>query len=217
MTSFKKHYCDLFETLGYPLTARSGLPASTLAAAERRIGKRIPAALGDYHLVAGGERRFNTCHNRLIPPAKLSLVAGRLVFMDENQSVVCWGVPTSAVAAANPWVWQGIGDDKIAWHPEGQRCDLFLTVMLHYQAISGGFKFCGSAQAPETSDYRFENNGWQRYGDANTLLAYSRSNQVACLLPPGDLPFQQHWTIYAGGKTKADLQTIAGDLGVALR
>jgi hypothetical protein len=216
MASFKKYYRTMYQTFGYPLTGRTALPSEVLTTVEKRLGVRVPAALRDYYLIAGRERRFSACHNRLLPPAKWTIDKHRLIFMEENQGVVWWGVSTRNPGSDDPPVSQGINDEPITWHPEHRKCSVFLAVMLHYQAVSGGFRFYGRADAPDPSNYRFEERGWTYYGEVNSLLAYSRRNQVVCLMPPSDLPFMQKWSVLAGGKTKADLQAIEAELGMAV-
>jgi len=217
MSSFKEYYRTLFQSFGYPLTERTAIAPKVLAAAERRLGVKIPQALRDYYLVAGAERRFGKSCNRFLPPQAWTIEQRRLVFMEENQSVAWWGVSLRHAGAEDPQVSQGINDEPIRWAPEHRRCSVFLAVMLHYQAVSGGFRFSGQADAPGESNCRFSENGWTHYGEVGSLEAYSRPNQVVCLMPPGNLPFMQKWTVLAGGKTQADLRTIAADLGVSLR
>jgi hypothetical protein len=214
MESFKKYYRAMYRTFGHPLTERTALSSKVLAAAQKRLGVRIPAALRDYYLLAGRERRFNACHDRLLAPAEWSVDKKRLIFMEENQKVVWWGVSTRNPDSDDPPVSQGVNDEPITWHPEHRKCSVFLAVMLHYQAVSGGFRYCGRANAPDQSSYRFDENGWIYYGEVNSLLAYSRSNQVVCLMPPGGLPFMQKWSVLAGAKTKRDLHAIEADLGM---
>jgi len=214
MASFKKYYRTIYDTFGYPLTERTALSSEVLAAAQKRLGVRIPAALRDYYLVAGLERRFSACHNQLLPPQRWALDKQRLIFMEENQWVAWWGVSTRNPDSDDPPVSQGVNDEPITWHPEHRKCSVFLAVMLHYQAVSGGYRFSGGADAPDQSDYRFEEQGWTYYGEVNSLEAYSRRNQVVCLTPPSDFPFMQKWSVLAGGKTKGDLQGIATDLGL---
>jgi hypothetical protein len=216
MATFKKYYSTLFDVFGYPLSKRDSLSPDILRTAQKRLGIPIPPALRDYFLVAGGERRFSPCHNRLLAPAKWSIDKQRLVFMEENQRVVYWGVSIRNPDAVDPSVSQGINEEPISWHPESKKLSVFLAVMLHYQAVSGGFSYCGQATAPQESDYRFDEHGWVYYGEVNSLLAHSRPNQVICLMPPGDLPFVQNWTVLAGGRTKADLKAIATDLEIAI-
>lgn len=207
----------MYQTFGYPLTVRSSLSSEVLAAAEKRLSVRVPAALRDYYLVAGRERRFNACLHRLLPPTKWFLDKQRLIFMEENQCVCWWGVSIRNAGSDDPPVSQGINDEPISWYPEHRKCSVFLAVMLHYQAVGDGYRFCGQADAPDESNYRFEEHGWTHYGKVNSMQAYSRPNQVVCLMPPGDHPFMQKWSILAGGKTKRDLQAIETDLGIAFQ
>jgi len=153
----------MYETFGYPLTARTAPSSKVLAGVEKRLGVIIPGAFRDYYLVAGRERRFNTCHNRLLAPQEWSIDKQRLIFMEENQGVVWWGVSTRNPDSDDPPVSQGINDEPITWFQEHRRCSVFLAVMLHYQAVNGGFRFCGAAIAPDQSNYRFEKNGWTYY------------------------------------------------------
>jgi hypothetical protein len=215
MASFQQLYREIFATFGYPLTEKTSLAPRVLAEAERRLGVRVPAALREYYLIAGQERRLNACHNRLLPPSDWSIDRKRLIFMEENQSVLWWGVSIRNPDSDDPPVSQGINDEPITWSPEHRRCSVFLAVMLHHHAAGGGFRFCGTADAPEQSSYRFEEHGWTYSGQVRATLAYRRPNQVVCLEPPGDLPFMQKWSILAGGKTRRDLQAIGDELGVS--
>ena len=216
MTSFKKHYQSIFKSFGYPLSKRTAMPSKALTAAEKRLRIRIPAAIRDYYLVAGRERRFNICHNRLLPPNQWTVDKQRLVFMEENQSVVLWGVSTRNPEANDPAISQAINDESLAWNPEHRRCSQFLAVMLHYNAVNNGLRFCGAASVPVSPNEQLVRDGWTFFGNVNSLMAYSRPRQVVCAMSPGDLPFMRNWSIYVGGKTKADLKGIAAELGVVL-
>jgi len=213
MPSFAEHYRGIFKNFGYPLTTRSGVAPPVLDAAEKRLGVRLPTALREYYLVAGAERRFNTCFQRLLPPSKLWIDGRRLVFMEENQSVVFWGIASKASNQVDPTVFQGINDEPIAWYVENRKCSIFLSVILHYQAVNGGLRHCARADAPEKSDYRFKRQGWTYYGEDNGLKAYSRPNQVVCLMSPGDVPLPTG-SVLAGGKTRKALEAIGTEIGL---
>jgi hypothetical protein len=212
MASFKSYYRSSYRTFGYPLTKRMGTPPNVLTTAEKRLGVRIPTALRDYYLVAGREHRFNTSHNRCLPPENWVLDQQRLLFMEENQRVCFWGVATRNPDSDDPPVSQGVNDEPITWYPEHRKCSVFLAVMLHYQAVSGGYEFTGRAELPDPGKYRFENNGWTSYGEVNKLRAFSRANQVVCLMPPANTPLSRDWSVLAGGRTERDLETIAAEL-----
>lgn len=221
MASFTKYYANLFATFGYPLTERLGLAAEEIAAAERRLLVRVPAALRDYYRIAGRERRFGRSCHQLLPIYEWSVdrKSKRLIFMSENQGVCCWGVSVRNPDSANPPVSQGTDDgdgdgESIAWRLEHRKCTVFLAVMLHIQAVSGGYRFCGQADAAENTKYPFEKQGWTYFGQLKGTRAYSRPNRVVCLDPPG-LPFLPHGQVLAGGKTRRDLQAIGEELGVS--
>ena len=214
MASFSDYFGAIYSTLGYPLSTASALSPGAIGNAEQRLGVGVPRSLRDYYLIAGRERRFNTAHNRLLSPAQWVVDKKRLIFMEENQSVVWWGASVRTPNSDDPPISQGINDEPITWSPEHRRCSVFLAVMLHYQAVNGGFRHCGIADSPTKTRYRFEEHGWTCCGKVNSLLAYSRPNQVVCLSPPGDLAFMRNWSVQAGGKTKRDLHAIATDLGL---
>jgi hypothetical protein len=213
MPSFKKYYRTIYDTFGYPLGECMGMSSTVLDAAQKHLGVHIPPALRDYYLVAGRERRFNTCHNRLLP-AKWSIDKQRLIFMEENQAVVWWGVSTRNRESDDPPVSQGVNDEPISWFPEHRRCSEFLALMLHYQAVNGGFRFCRTASPGDGTVQRLQ-NGWTYYGEVNRLKAYSRSNQAVCLMPLGDA-FMNAISVLPGAKTKNDLQAIGDDLQVTI-
>jgi hypothetical protein len=216
MASFKSLYRAIFATFGHPLSERTGLSSELLTAAEKRLGVQIPAALRDYYRVAGRERRFNTCHNRLLPPRDWSLDRQRLMFMEENQGAVLWSISTRNPESVDPRVFQGINeeDEPITWAREHRRCSEFLAVMLHWQAVSGGFRFLGSAASPDDV-HRALKKGWNHVGEINQVWAFNRQNQVVCI-SASSLPFLPPMMLHAGGKTRRDLQSIEQSLSVTL-
>jgi hypothetical protein len=214
MPSFTTYYRMIYRTFGYPLTPRTALWREILGGAEKRLGIKIPAALRTYYLLTGRERRFSTCHNRFLAPQDWSIDNHRLIFMEENQRVLWWGVSIRNPDSDDPPISQGINDEPIQWFREHRKCSVFIAVMLHYQAVSGGLRFCGSADAPDESSYRFEEHGWTYFGEVNSLMAYSRANQVVCLMPV-NLPYMSKIVVLAGGRTESDLNTISEEIGLA--
>src|SRR5262245_9327844 len=125
MASFKEYYRTLFRTFGYPLAKRSAMPPEVITAAEKRLGVRVPGALRYYYLVAGRERRFNTSLNRLLSPSQWAIDKKRLIFMEENQAVVVWGVSLRFRNKSNdPPISQGVNEEPISWHPEHPKCSV---------------------------------------------------------------------------------------------
>ena len=213
--SFSVLFREIFERFGYPFTSRHAVPEATLSEAERRLGIRIPRVLRDYYQIAGRERRFGASLNRILAPREWMIDKDYLIFMDENQAVVRWGASLRSRNIEDPPVRQGVNGDTISWYPEHRQCSKFLAVMLHYNAVNGGFPFCELTEISTHAGNNFKKNGWTFYGEVNSLRAYGRQNQALCLLPPGDLPFMEKSSVLTGGKTKSDLRQIADELGLA--
>jgi hypothetical protein len=172
MMNFKSYYRTLFKTFGFPLKPSHALPAAAIAKAEKRLGVRIPAALRDYYLVAGRERRFNTSCDRLLPPSEWFLDKKRLVFLVENQAVVLWSVSTSNPKAQDPAAFVAVNEEPYEWQQEHRKLSVFLAVTLHHQAVAGGLPFVAFGDAPKQCC--LEDRGYTCYGEINSQLAYSR-------------------------------------------
>lgn len=214
MNSFLRYYRSIFHAFGCPLSTRAAVPQRTIAIAEKRLSAKIPAALRHYLLVAGRERRLNRCHNRLLPLEDWTMDRQRLIFMEENQRVVVWGVSVRNPAANDPPVWQAVSEEPLTWYREHRRLSEFLAVMLHVQAVSGGLRHCAQATVPKPFGYRFRNHGWTCYGTVNGLTAYSRREQVVCILTPGDRSFLPETTVLAGTKSKAGLRMLQDEMEI---
>ena len=206
---FAKYYCDIFASFGYPLGQNASLAESTIDRAADSLNITLPAALRDFYTVAGREKRFNQCHNRIIAPKDWRLSKNRLIFMEENQWVVWWGVSVRNPRNDDPPVSQAVNDDDddLDWYQENRRCSVFIAVMLHYQAVSGGFTHFGNSPEPKNLK-RLLKREWQFYGTVNQLSAYSRQNQVVCIEPD--------MGVAAAAKTQKALKAIQDELGLSL-
>ena len=214
MGKFATQYRELFARFGYPLGKSHAVARSTLKRAEERLDVSIPNSLRDYYLVAGNERRFNRSLQTFLAPSKWFVDGKRLAFMRENQAVCCWGVSLRSKGAKDPSIWQGMDHvDSLSWHKEHDYCSTFISVMLHYQAVSGGYAHCGSAEAPKDLRERLATD-WQYAGEVNGLAAASRQNQVLCVMPGSGLPFMPAAMILAGAKTAGELERLRDELGV---
>ncbi len=94
-TDFQNEYRSLFARLGFPLSKRHIISEEQVNRAENRLAIRLPKALRDYYLVAGREKILNHSFNRLYSPSEWELHSGKLIFMEENQTVVVWGISIS--------------------------------------------------------------------------------------------------------------------------
>jgi hypothetical protein len=154
MPNLTEHYRRLFDRFGFPLGRSHAVETSALDKTEQRLGHAVPRALRAHYEVAGNERQFNRSMQRFLPPSKWFVDQGRLVFLEENQSVRWWGVSLKSRGAKDPAVYQGLRhDDEIEWNKEHDKCSTFISVILHYQAVSDGFKSGGTepTDAPNRS------------------------------------------------------------------
>lgn len=123
--------------LGRALRPEEGLAEGPLAAAEARLGIALPAALRAVYRLAGACPRLTEAHNLLLAPEDLELDEAFLIFMDENQSVVSWGVRRDDVGVEDPVVWQRNNTPPPEWYSEEQPLLAFLEGMFRWYATEG--------------------------------------------------------------------------------
>jgi len=114
----RKYAKALRELLRREILPSDGLPERIVVAAERRLKIKIPLALKKYYATAG-RLSLNTEHNRLYAPGKLKIMGGKLVFMEENQLVVFWGMDRNALKREDPEVCQANNEKPVVWYPGG--------------------------------------------------------------------------------------------------
>ena len=106
-----------------------GFAARQLDAAERGLGLRLPAAL-------------HQRHDRLLSPRQLTVLDDHLVFYEENQNVVLWGIRVPDLKRADPPVRQGQEHDGHShWYPEFKSVSEFAQAHGAWQAVMGGMRF----------------------------------------------------------------------------
>ena len=114
------------------LTPEDGLSVDQIQAAEQRLKSRLPQALREYYSVAGNLDELNRNHNRLMRLEELEVEDDYLIFMEENQNVVLWGVKTANVYEEDPEVWQGINVTPKEWYSEEMSVSKFFSAMFSW-------------------------------------------------------------------------------------
>jgi hypothetical protein len=173
--------------------------------------------LREYYLLTGREKRINKHHNRLRAPADWLVDSGRLVFMEENQWVVYWGVPACSQEKTDAAVFQGVNlhQKGIHWTLEQESCFVFLNVMAAWHASYGGAvanRAVGYVDGDLTR--KTLDKDWTFVGEVNRMRAYRRGERAICFLPWKDrlrrnLP---PWRVFAAAPTHAGLQSIQVEL-----
>src|SRR5215469_974335 len=101
-----------------PLTERDGCGEDELAAAERRLGHRLPAAVREAYALFGKRPDMTSNQDRLLSPGDVDLdyTEEALVFRIENQGVAEWGIQLDHVDQPDPAV--DIRMSMADWHSE---------------------------------------------------------------------------------------------------
>jgi hypothetical protein len=204
IVDFGKQLLDAFAKLGLPLSERHRVPLDELEEAERRLGLPLPGVLRQYYLLAG-RHPLNLALNELRAPSELSMEGDVLVFMDENQGVVRWGIAGSGLALEDPPVLQARTGAELTWYPEDDSLENFLLLMMHWQAVSGGLPFLASWSA-RSFDIGI---GWELAAQAHEMTAYSRSSAALCVVREND---QAH--IYLGALDASAFEAASAELDV---
>ncbi len=206
--SFAEWLKTTFATLVRPLMPDDGEPETGISAVEARLKLRLPAVLREYYLLAGRFDRFNRAHNELRRPGDWTVEGGKLVFLEENQCVVFWGVEASTLPEDDPPVHQAenIRGRPAEWFLEHERCSEFLIVMLHLQAVWGGYEFLGGSEVKQEAVTKFL-NGWTAAGTVNQLSAFNREGAAACIIQD-----KNSLQLYVGGRTEREFEFIRAAL-----
>ncbi len=205
---FAERLKSTFATLAHPLTPEHGEPVASISVAEARLGLKLPAVLRDYYLLAGRFDRFNRAHNELRRPEQWTVEGGKLVFLEENQCVVFWGVDVGTSPEDDPPVYQAqnVRGRPAEWYLEHRRCSEFLIVMLHLQAVWAGYEFVSGVEIQPEALATFL-KGWTSTGMVNQLSAFNREGAAACVLE--DKGSSQ---LYFGGRTEREFELIRAEL-----
>ena len=116
------------EILGSEPEPADGLGEESVEKRLAQRGLRIPAALFDYYVVAG-HHWINKKQNRLRPIEELDWYRDWLIFMDDDQGLVSWGIQRQDLSSSDPVVWQGILGEEIDWFQENLILSEFLIEM----------------------------------------------------------------------------------------
>ena len=95
-----------------------GVEETRIAEAEDRLGFRLPIALREYYHLLGEVKELNTIQNYFHSVEELDIEEDHLIFMEENQSVVSWGIPLRDISVEDPVVWQRNNTAPVEWYSE---------------------------------------------------------------------------------------------------
>src|SRR5258708_23142597 len=109
-----------------------GCVEKEIAKAEKGLGVRIPKAIREYYRIVGNNNDLNKYHNYFYDLKELVIDDEYLLFMDENQCVVSWGIKVSDINDENPEIWQRNNTEPVQWHSEEMAFTEFIQKMFEW-------------------------------------------------------------------------------------
>lgn len=94
-----------------------GISLVVLGKTEKRLGVRLPVSLREYYLCVGKLELLKLPHHKHYDHAELRVEDGHLLFMEEKQRSVHWGIRVQDVAV-DPEVWQRVRSKPPEWRSE---------------------------------------------------------------------------------------------------
>ena len=220
--AFWNDYNRLVARLMPPLAPGDGVPEAEIAAAEARIGLKLPIILRlrlklppmlrEFYALAGSREDINGASDRLLPLGELEVEDHVLVFYEENQSVFLWGLDLTS-DDPDPPVLHSEQRSTRSWEPEHNHLSDFLTAMLFWQAVNGGMSYNGIGTA--SSEAMAEATGWEAVdlgGDPERWGNCVRMRDGQVLFIVGNEPDPQ---VYGGGRTRDDFLALAKAFGIS--
>jgi hypothetical protein len=202
--AYRKMVAELFG----PLPSGVSIHEDELQRAEQRLGVRIPPELRALFLACGRHRGLAASFNRLLGPRELSVADDKLVFAEENQSVVFWAADLSS-GDSDPCVYQAANAEPLEWYPEDARCSEFIRIFALWQAVNGGLPYSAIGETADPSifeicdeqlEFIVEHSGLRIYRDGRTI--------IALLLSPDQVG------VNLGSPTPHAIEHIRGLLGI---
>jgi len=151
------------DLLGRRLAAQDGVPAEHIAAAERALGRSLPAPLSTFYRLVGNLPQFTTAFEQFAPLAELRDADGLLMFLDEQQGACSWGVD----AQGRVFQCHAAHSDRF-----DEKLDLsdFLELIMYYQVAQGATHAFEVGDPGNELDTLFLTDGWQNVVDHNQLV-----------------------------------------------
>lgn len=135
-----------------PFGAAHAIEEAALLATEGRLKVALPAALRTLYRVTGAALHLHHAHNQLTEVDRVDFAGDHLVFYEENQAVVVWGIARGKLQEEDPPVDQGQFDaERNAWtfYPEFRSVSQFAAAQGAWQAVQGGLRYVGVKEFDE--------------------------------------------------------------------
>ena len=212
-TTFWRAYGRTAAAFFGPIGKADGLSEKQVLACEKRLGFALPLLLRQFYLRAGKRSDLTRKWHRLLRPPELRVSAEALVFFEESQQVVFWGIKLTDGPKADPPVCQANNhtQERLVWYPDHDHLSDFFLTMLYRQFLDYG----ENAEATTISRKTLAaiRRGWPRVTlrgkNLGKMEVFARNGQALCVFRDG-----QELCLHAAGRTRDDFLAIGQTLGI---
>lgn len=201
--------------LGRSLTNADGYDVTSIKEVETKLGQGIPATLKEFYITIGKLDIFMSSFQRFIKPENLFYEDGKLVFLEENQTVCYWGVNTES---DDSLVYQAQNIDNAIWNSEEILLSDFLEMMLYGQCAEGGYQFSGAIydlddeELPEFIEQLMTDN-WQKVVDHNNWIIYENDRKLIWYFVDDSGNLFEDYPLFVSTQTKEDFIKMEEEFG----
>jgi hypothetical protein len=182
------NYLELIRKLySLPADQKFGFDEKLLKQTEERLGVTLPAVLKSYYLFLGKNEAVNESFNQLLSPDKIDFVDDAyLIFFEENQSVVLWGIKKSDLSLENPKVYATYDQERVEWFLDSETVENFLLSMALWNGVLGGLKHTALIDAQDKLSLNIieaVEQGWKELtGLTNQMLRFFTNDYSEVLI-----------------------------------
>lgn len=211
------HYLAIIHKL-YNLAedANNGYPETAVAALEHRLQIQLPAALRQYYLSLGNNKTVNDSFNRLTSLGEIGFSEDdHLIFYEENQAVVLWGIAKAELQQDNPPIYGTYDSHRKEWFTDSDTTEHFLLSMAWWNGALGGLTYTAFTDLEEDltpAHIKTITSHWkEQTGISNQLLRFFTNDYEDIIV----LTTEQNGTVngvYLGTNEEARFQSILDTL-----
>ncbi|HET6248237.1 MAG TPA: SMI1/KNR4 family protein [Tepidisphaeraceae bacterium] len=117
------------------LLPEHGIDDTAISMAEKRLGIQFPRTLRSFYSLCGNHREVMDGMNHLLPLPELDIENGGLVFGEENQCVMIYGILLKNMTESDPPVMQRDPGEE-PWYLDSEALSRFLLVSSCWQACN---------------------------------------------------------------------------------
>ncbi len=127
----------ILNKVGISLT--EGYKAQVIDKYSKSLNVNLPISIKDFYRKYANTFECTESFNKILSPEEWYIENDRLVFAEENQGVVLWGVEIARLKEDDPIVQIATSSEPIEWHNEDLVFSTFSLFMMLYNLAMGTF------------------------------------------------------------------------------